>query len=258
MKRSSLLVTLAIAITVVICGVVGYTRFFVEKPLEQMGEKSFQSLSEADKQRLVDAVTSRLEDRGLMDKIVGFGWTKDGFEILFKDKSDPQIIAIVREVIEELPLDVIENATCEPIPPITITPSPTPTEEWTPYTPPTKLIPAYTLRITFPPEPFTVRRGEAVTLPVAIKSLVDEPIRIRLALVSTDSSAPLPGFITYEIEGYLTVNPHETVNTQMTIKVSEDALLGEYSCSLYGELLEKPPEGYSGMDYFFSLVVEPD
>ena len=107
MKGKYLLVALVIA--GMICGVAGYIGYTL---LRAPSEKSFHSLSEADKQRFVDAVTSRLEDRGLMDKIVGFGWTKDGFEILFKEKSDPQIIAIVREVIEELPLNVIENATC--------------------------------------------------------------------------------------------------------------------------------------------------
>jgi len=134
---------------------------------------------------------------------------------------------------------------------------PTPTEEETPLPPPTKPLPAYTLDITFPSEPFTLRKGESVTLPVAVKSWVDEPIKIRLTLFWSYSRLDgfVPGFITYEVKGYLTINPHETVHTQMTIKVSEDALLGEYSCSLYGELLEKPPEGYSGMDYFFSLVV---
>jgi len=74
--------------------------------------ESFYSLSEADKERLVDVVCSRLEDHGLLDEIVGFGYTKDGFEILFKKKSDPQAISIVKEVIDDLPLNVIENATC--------------------------------------------------------------------------------------------------------------------------------------------------
>jgi len=74
--------------------------------------ESFYSLSEADKERLVDVVCSRLAAHGLLDEIVGFGYTKDGFEILFKKKSDPQAISIVKEVIDDLPLNVIENATC--------------------------------------------------------------------------------------------------------------------------------------------------
>ena len=114
MKGKHLLIALVIA--GMICGVVGYIGYTL---LRAPSEKSFHSLSEADKQRLVDAVCSRLEDHGLLDEIVGFGYTKDGFEILFKKKFDPQAISIVREVIEELPLNVIENATCE-----TITPPP--------------------------------------------------------------------------------------------------------------------------------------
>jgi len=128
-------------------------------------------------------------------------------------------------------------------------------KEETPLPPPTKLIPAYTLDITFPSMPVTVRKGESVTLPVAIKSLVNEPIRIRLALVSMpDREAPLPEFITYEVEGYVTINPHETVHTQMIIQVSEDAQLGEYSFELHGEL-EKPVKERGGEGYIFSLVV---
>ena len=103
--------------------------------------------------------------------------------------------------------------------------------------------------------PVIVRKGESVALPVAVESWADEPIKIRLALVSSpDPEVPLPEFITYEVQGYITVNPHETVPTQITIKVSEDAQLGEHSFCLHGEL-EKPLEGYSGMAYCFSLVV---
>jgi len=124
-----------------------------------------------------------------------------------------------------------------------------------PLPPPTKLIPAYTLSITFPSMPVIVRKGESVTLPVAIKSLVDEPIRIRLALVSMpDWEAPFPEFITYEVEGYIMVNPHETAHAQMTIKASEDAQPGESSFETHGEL-EKPVKERGGEGYIFSLVV---
>ena len=40
----------------------------------------------------------------------------------------------------------------------------------TPLPPSTKLLPAYSLDITFPSMPVTVRKGESVTSPVAIKS----------------------------------------------------------------------------------------
>lgn len=122
---------------------------------------------------------------------------------------------------------------------------------------PTKLLPAYTLKITFPDEEgyVSIKKGESVTLPVAIKSLVDEPIRIRLLLLSSPSrEEPLPKFITYETEGYITINPHEAVQTQITIKASEEAQLGEYSFELTGEL-EKPVEGWGGEGYVFDIVI---
>lgn len=137
-----------------------------------------------------------------------------------------------------------------PIPPPT-----TPTEEETPPPPPTKLLPAYTLDITFPSTSVTVRKGESVTLPVAIRSWVDdEPKNPSRLKIFPDPEFPLPEFIMYEVEGYITVNPQETVSTQITIKVSEDAQLGEYSFYLYGEL-EKPLEEYSCIAYHFSLIV---
>ncbi len=49
------------------------------------------------------------------------------------------------------------------------------------YVPPTKLIPAYTLDIIYPAEGASVvdvARGGSVTLPVTVRSLVDEPIKI--------------------------------------------------------------------------------
>jgi len=131
-----------------------------------------------------------------------------------------------------------------------------PTHPFVP-THPTKLLPAYTLDISFPHEEgyVSIRKGESVTLPVAIKSLVDEPIRIRLVLLSCPSrEEPLPKFITYETEGYITINPHEAVQTQITIKTSEDATLGEYSFELTGEL-EKPVEGWGGEGYVFGIVI---
>ena len=122
---------------------------------------------------------------------------------------------------------------------------------------PTKLLPAYSLNITFPSEEgyISLRKGESITLPVAIKSLVDEPMKIRLVLRPSPSrEEPLPEFITYEVEGCITVNPHETFLTQITIKISEDAQPGEYSFELTGEL---PVEGWGGEGYVFGLTILP-
>jgi len=44
---------------------------------------------------------------------VGWGYTDEGFEVLFKGKADPNVISIIREVIEDLPLKIYENTTCK-------------------------------------------------------------------------------------------------------------------------------------------------
>jgi len=77
------------------------------------------------------------------------------------------------------------------------------------------------------PEGFvTVRKGDSVTLPVTIKSLVDKPIKIRLTL----GGVYPPEFVEYEYpKGYMTLNPGETINTQIIVKASENAQTGDYT-----------------------------
>lgn len=77
------------------------------------------------------------------------------------------------------------------------------------------------------PEGFvTVRKGGAVTLPVTIKSLVDKPIKIRLTL----SGVYPPEFVECEYpKGYMTLNPGETIDTQITVKALENAQTGDYT-----------------------------
>lgn len=77
------------------------------------------------------------------------------------------------------------------------------------------------------PEGFvTVRKGESVTLPVTIKSLVDEPIKIRLTL----GGVYPPEFVEDEYpKGYMTLNPGETINTQIIVKALENAQTGDYT-----------------------------
>ena len=74
----------------------------------------------------------------------------------------------------------------------------------TPTTPPdielpTKLLPAYTLDIKYPAEGASVdvERGGSVTLPVTVRSLVDEPIKIRLNLTAVYK---VPEFVQFETE----------------------------------------------------------
>ena len=76
-------------------------------------EARYAALSNSERQRMVDEVVQRLEAQGLYPKITGFEFTGTGLEILFENKTDPQALAIVREVIEYLPLEVHENVRCE-------------------------------------------------------------------------------------------------------------------------------------------------
>ena len=118
----------------------------------------------------------------------------------------------------------------------------------------TKPLPAYSLNINYPSIEGLVRveRGGSVTLPVTIKSLVDESIKIRLTLTATPQ---VPAFIEYEVpEGYITLNSRGTIDTQITIKVSENAQLGSHTIGITGELRE-PIEGRSGVAMMFNLTV---
>lgn len=119
----------------------------------------------------------------------------------------------------------------------------------------------YGLNISFPYKirglgTLKVRRGESATLPVAIKSYVEEKrIRLRLVLEYPEPFKSSPELITYETEGYLNINYHETVNTQMILHVSEDATPGEYRYFiLCGNHFIKPL-GYSGMCVGFRVEI---
>jgi len=76
-------------------------------------ENKYAALSDQEKQRIVDEVWSRLESQGYTEQIVGWGYTDEGFEVLFKGKADPNVLSIIREVIRDLPLKIHENATCK-------------------------------------------------------------------------------------------------------------------------------------------------
>ena len=80
-------------------------------------ENKYATLSDQEKQRIVDEVWSRLEAQGYTEQIVGWGYTDEGFEVLFKGKADPDALSIIREVIGDLPLKIYENATCEKVSP---------------------------------------------------------------------------------------------------------------------------------------------
>jgi len=263
MKGKHLLVALVIA--GMVCGIVGYIYF---GSVQKEGEKSFHSLSEADKQRLVDAVTSRLEGHGLFDEIVGFGYTKDGFEILFKEKADPQIIAIVREFIGELPLSVIENATCETIPPITISPTPT-------LSPigPLKPFPSFVvnyLNVTLEEAFATVHihRGSLTTITIAVDRVREDVTEFApLIYVSSEmftggrDEAKLVDRINNYVDGMtINLNPlniifsgvEKRAYAKLTINVSQDVNPGTY----WFEILVPLKEGKEFGLHSLRIIVE--
>ena len=85
---------------------------FVMSP-RTSGEEKYATLTDQEKQRIVDEVWSRLAAQNYTEQIVGWGYTDEGFEVLFKGKADPNVISIIREVIDDLPLKIHENATCK-------------------------------------------------------------------------------------------------------------------------------------------------
>ncbi|MDD4859689.1 MAG: hypothetical protein PHR56_05735 [Dehalococcoidales bacterium] len=120
---------------------------------------------------------------------------------------------------------------------------------------PTKLIPAYSINISFPSQlsEVTVEQGGSVTLPVTVKSLVDQPINIRLVLEA--SVGQLPQFLQYDVPKYfVTLAPNASLETQITITVSDDAQVGDYKIGVNGQLQE-PVNDRSKMTMFFDLVV---
>ena len=106
------------------------------------------------------------------------------------------------------------------------------------------------------PEGFvTVRKGGAVTLPVTIKSLVDKPIKIRLTL----GGVYAPEFVEYEYpKGYMTLNPGETIDTQIIVKALENAQAGDYTSmeeSIYVTgYLQEPELGKMFSVFYLSIV----
>lgn len=78
--------------------------FIIPRP-----EARFAALSSSEKDRMIEEVVSRLEAQGYLSEIGGFGEVKDGFHILFYHEADTQVLAIVREVIGDLPLEIETN-----------------------------------------------------------------------------------------------------------------------------------------------------
>jgi len=106
------------------------------------------------------------------------------------------------------------------------------------------------------PEGFvTVPKGRSITLPVTIKSLVDKPIKIRLVL----SGVYPPEFVEYEYpREYMTLNPGETIDTQIIVKASENAQTGDYTtkeeCIFVTGYLQEPELGKMFSVFYLSIV----
>jgi len=152
------------------------------------------------------------------------------------------IVLIVTTMI----FSIVGSMLCLSCKPIPTTPPP--------KLPTNKLFPAYTIDIKYPSEEgfVTVERGGAFTLPVTVRSLVDEPIKIRLALTTGDE---IPEFVECELQKeYITLNPGESIDTQITIKITEDAPPGSFYLGITGELQE-PVKERGGEAMFFMLTV---
>lgn len=94
----------------------GTLEFYLERfgdtlqPLKFPPGERYAALSYLEREAVVVEVVRRLRGEGYFEKIVGFGYSERGFEVLFEDEADPRVLTIVREVIGDLPLDILENA----------------------------------------------------------------------------------------------------------------------------------------------------
>jgi len=111
LRRKKILMTASVVILLLAC----LSIVFVTSP-RASGKEKYATLSDQEKQQIVDEVWSRLEAQGYTEQIVGWGYTDEGFVILFKGKADSNVLSIIREVIEDLPLKIYEDATCKKVP----------------------------------------------------------------------------------------------------------------------------------------------
>ena len=91
---------------------VSLSTIFTMNILHTSGEERYITMSDQEKQQIVDEIWSRLAAQGYTEEVIGFGYTDEGFEVLFKSEADPNVLAIIREVVGDLPLKIYENATC--------------------------------------------------------------------------------------------------------------------------------------------------
>jgi len=123
------------------------------------------------------------------------------------------------------------------------------------HTPPTKLLPAYSIDISYllQTDKISVKQGGSFTLPMKVDSLVDQSLYIRFVL--TGNNGEVPYFLQYdEPQGFLLLEPRSTIAAQITIRVTDDALLGDYIVGVHGQLQE-PVNERSTMTQFFNLII---
>jgi hypothetical protein len=173
--------------------------------------------------------------------------------IVVKTKKYPEIILIAITIILCIIGSVIQLS-CKPTPVIPSTPilpsTALPNESQSPH----KLIPAYSINIKYPSEEgfVTIKRGGSFNLQVTVRSLVDVPIKIRLAL---NAAGEVPEYVECELsKEYMTLNPGESINKKITIKIARDAPPGSFFLGVKGELQE-PVEERGGESMNFTLTI---
>ena len=96
---------------------VSLSTIFTMNILHTSGEERYMTLSDQEKQQIVDEIWSRLAAQGYTEEVIGFGYMDEGFEVLFKSEANPNVLAIICEVVGDLPLKIYENATCKKVSP---------------------------------------------------------------------------------------------------------------------------------------------
>jgi hypothetical protein len=130
------------------------------------------------------------------------------------------------------------------------TPKITPDESQLPH----KLLPAYAIDIQYPSEEgfVTVKRGGSFTLPVTVRSLVDVPMKIRLAL---NAYGEVPEYVEYELpKEYTTLNPGESFSSSIAVDITINAPTGSFYLGVTCEL-EEPVQERGGESMNFLLTI---
>lgn len=120
---------------------------------------------------------------------------------------------------------------------------------------PPKLLPAYTINISFPSHlsKVTLNQGGSISLPVTVTSQADQPMNIRLLMVDNDDQ--LPQFLQYNAqEEFVALPARGSFNSLITINAANEAPLGDYDVGIRGQL-EEPVKERSMLTHMFRLTI---